>query len=221
MTPFIRNRTPNTKRFCPPHAHRYAPRPSRLGLAAGFQADTWIVCTISPTRWPLLGVRPAARDFEASAALDQCLQLGRPGGKRAGKDGQKSNLERVSGIDQPWIITIGSSFVDPSQIIMGVLIGYHTVKTRGEEIEVPRLQETEIIYAESEGRDEKDDLKWADENKTGFGVVIPMHFIFSAFESEQMRKILEKSVNEFRQTLGYRDASAGFFSQIAPSDAGR
>jgi hypothetical protein len=40
MTPFIRNLTPNTKRFCPPHAHRYAPRPSRLGLVAGFQADS-------------------------------------------------------------------------------------------------------------------------------------------------------------------------------------
>jgi hypothetical protein len=107
--------------------------------------------------------------------------------------------------------------VNPSQIIMGVLIGYHTTKTRGEEIEVSRLQTIEIINAESERPNEKEDLKWADENKTGFGVVLPMHFIFSAFESEQMKKILEKSVTEFRQDLGYKDASAGFFSQPVPS----
>lgn len=122
---------------------------------------------------------------------------------------QAPTVRIANGVIQP---------VDPAQIIMGVLIGYHTARTRGEEIQVPKLQTVEIVSAESVPENEKDSLKWADENKTGFGVVLPVHFIFSAFESEQMRKILESSVQEFRRQTGYKDASAGFFSQPPPSD---
>jgi len=108
--------------------------------------------------------------------------------------------------------------VEQKQIIMGVWIGYHTTQTRGEEIQVPRLQSMEIVDAESVRENEKDAVKWADENKTGFGVVVPIQFIFAAFESEQMKKILENSVKEVRQKSGYRDASAGSFPTSPPAN---
>jgi hypothetical protein len=106
--------------------------------------------------------------------------------------------------------------IEQKQIIMGVLIGYHITRTRGEEIQVAGPESMEIVInAETIREDEQQAVKWADENKTGFGVVVPMHFIFSAFESEQMKKILENSVREARQKSGYRDASAGAFPSIS------
>jgi hypothetical protein len=101
------------------------------------------------------------------------------------------------------------------------LVGYHTTRTRGEEIEVPKLQPLDLaVDFENEG-DGEDDAKWSDENRTGFGVVLPIGMIFQAFELENVRAFLEAGFKAFLQSSGYRDASGGFFSDALspPSDA--
>jgi hypothetical protein len=131
------------------------------------------------------------------------------------------SIAGLSGSPVYWSPPGGDEKVIKAQLALGILVGYHTTRTRGEEIEVPKLQPLDLaVDFENEG-DGEDDAKWSDENRTGFGVVLPIGMIFQAFELENVRAFLEAGFKAFLQSSGYRDASGGFFSDALspPSDA--
>jgi hypothetical protein len=97
-------------------------------------------------------------------------------------------------------IEIGLS---PAYIMIGLLIGYHTIESREDEILVPQFQvsEEDREYIEASGRPE--------ERRTGFGVVVPIEFVMAFFEGDMWMNSMKKSVEQHRrEESGYRPASA-------------
>jgi hypothetical protein len=86
-------------------------------------------------------------------------------------------------------------------IVIGILIGYHTIESREDEILVPQFQasEEDREYLEATGRPE--------ERRTGFGVVVPIELIMTFFESQMWMDLMKKSVEQHRKDSGHRPAS--------------
>lgn len=90
----------------------------------------------------------------------------------------------------------------PVYLPIGILIGHHVIESKEDEIIVPQFQEPleTRTFDKEPGRSE--------ERRTGFAVVLPIHHIFSIFESDEMRKILKEGAELSRKKSGYRPASA-------------
>jgi hypothetical protein len=91
----------------------------------------------------------------------------------------------------------------PAYIMIGLLIGYHTIETREDEILVPQFQvpEQDRQYVEASGPTE--------ERRTGFGVVVPIELIMAFFEGPMWVDRMKKSVEQHRKESGHRPDSAG------------
>jgi hypothetical protein len=115
----------------------------------------------------------------------------------------------------------GKHHTDFAYIPIGILIGYHVIESKEDEIVVPQFQVS---------REERDHAKMAEPSKveqrrTGFAVVIPFYLLYHIFESEQMQSMFKKAADLQRTFSGYKTASAkppGFdaaFGVGPPSDA--
>jgi hypothetical protein len=93
---------------------------------------------------------------------------------------------------------------------LGILIGYHVIESREDEIAVPQFQQTE------EDRQYGEPSNKVDERRTGFGVVLPIQHIYGIFESEEIQKVMAENVGEARKKSGYRPASAIPTVDVAP-----
>ena len=102
----------------------------------------------------------------------------------------------------------------PAYIPLGVLIGYHVIETREDEIVVPQFQELPETREYGEPSSHR-----TEERRTGFAVVLPIQHIFGVFESEVMKDILRKGRDEGRKKSGYRPASASPLGEIVPPAA--
>jgi hypothetical protein len=90
-----------------------------------------------------------------------------------------------------------------AHIPIGIFTAYHVIQSRDDEALVPQFQSDPSEW------EEKDTSELSpEERRTGFGVVLPINFIFGIFESEQMKKFLEQEVKAHRKASGHRDASA-------------
>lgn len=94
------------------------------------------------------------------------------------------------------------TFENPNYMPLGILIGYHVIESKDDEIIVPQFQQS------PERRKESKPSKQTDERRTGFAVVLPIQLIYKLFESDEMQKILKTAVEGARQRSGYRTASA-------------
>jgi hypothetical protein len=101
---------------------------------------------------------------------------------------------------------------------VGILIGYHVIESKEDEIVVPQYQV----------REEDRDMQMAEpsqveQRRTGFAVVIPFYVLYHIFESEQMQNMFNKAADLQRKFSGYKPASAkppGFDAEVsAASDA--
>jgi hypothetical protein len=91
----------------------------------------------------------------------------------------------------------------PQYILLGIFIGYHLTNIRNDQIVVPDVQ------SEPKWQFGKEPPKgWGEEQRTGFGVVLPIAYIFAIIESEMMQSVLKKSFAEWRERTGFRPASA-------------
>ena len=97
------------------------------------------------------------------------------------------------------------------QIPIGIFIGYHCTDTREDQILVPEFQPPPGEWEEKEESEKRP----SEERRTGFGVVLPIQFIFGIFEGDQMREILKKAVEEHRKGSGFRPASAPVDTQVS------
>jgi hypothetical protein len=86
---------------------------------------------------------------------------------------------------------------------LGILIGYHVIETREDQLIVPQFQQADE-HREATGKPNQR----IDERRTGFTVVLPINHIFRMFESEEMTTILRDGVEHARKNSGYRRASA-------------
>jgi hypothetical protein len=86
---------------------------------------------------------------------------------------------------------------------LGILIGYHVIETREDELIVPQFQQASEYRELNERPNQR-----SEERHTGFAVVLPINHIFSMFESEQMTSILKDGIEHARKKSGYRPASA-------------
>jgi hypothetical protein len=91
---------------------------------------------------------------------------------------------------------------EPAYIVIGILIGYHVIETKEDEIVVPQYQTPE------ERRTFGAPPKQSEERRTGFGVVIPIEGIFAFFESDDWINIMKNAADELSHKSGYRPASA-------------
>lgn len=88
-------------------------------------------------------------------------------------------------------------------IPLGMLIGYHTVETRDDEIVVPQFQEPlNTIPTEQKYKPP------TEERRTGFGVVIPIEAIFHLVEHPIVQGRLKDAAMKHRANSGYKTASA-------------
>jgi hypothetical protein len=88
-------------------------------------------------------------------------------------------------------------------IPIGIFTAYHVIQSRDDEAVVPQFQTDPADWQE-----EKPPETSSDERRTGFGVVLPINFIFEIFEGDEMKKKLSQAVEEHRKASGHRDASA-------------
>jgi hypothetical protein len=90
---------------------------------------------------------------------------------------------------------------EAAYIPLGILIGYHVIEGKDDSIVVPQFQQPpeKRTYNASTGFDER---------RTGFGVVIPIQFVYEIFDGEQMQKILKDNIERVRRESGFRNASA-------------
>jgi hypothetical protein len=88
-------------------------------------------------------------------------------------------------------------------IPIGIFTAYHVIASREDEAIVPQFQSDPTKWEEQDTSEMS-----AEERRTGFGVVLPINFIFAAFENEQMKKVLDQAVKDHREASGHRDASA-------------
>lgn len=94
-------------------------------------------------------------------------------------------------------------------LLLGVMIGYHIVESKEDQIEVPQFQEFREAGAPQ-----------MTERNTGFAVVIPEDRLFELMESEEMSKRLDALVTEHFKKSGFRRAGASSAkAQAEPSDA--
>lgn len=121
-------------------------------------------------------------------------------------------------VNVPEIKNIGGEIkvlTESSYVPVGILIGYHVIEGKDDSIVVPQFQQSagKRTYSSSSG---------VDERRTGFGVVIPIQFVYEIFDGEQMQKILRENVERVRRESGFRPASASpDFSSGDPTDGGR
>ncbi len=102
---------------------------------------------------------------------------------------------------------------DLVHIPIGIFIGYHVIQSREDEMIVPEYQQSREQFEEKELP-----KTLSDERRTGFGVVLPIGYVFGIFESEQMQQILKTAVEDARKGSGFRPASAPILmSVISPS----
>jgi hypothetical protein len=85
---------------------------------------------------------------------------------------------------------------------LGILIGYHVIESKEDEIPVPQFHQP------PETRQYLEPRPRTDERRTGFGVVLPIQHIYEIFESEELQKIMGDNIGEARKKSGYRPASA-------------
>jgi hypothetical protein len=86
----------------------------------------------------------------------------------------------------------------PMLIPLGVLVGYHVVESKEDQIAVPRFQ--------NGARDA--DASSPDERNTGFAVVIPIERVYDIIESPELKAIMEQQIQKRANKSGYRQASA-------------
>jgi hypothetical protein len=85
---------------------------------------------------------------------------------------------------------------------IGVLVGYHVVESKEDQIQVPQHPEPGMAAAGSEG------ARSIDERNTGFGVVIPFERVLEVIEGPEMTELCSLSLAEFRARQGFKPASA-------------
>lgn len=98
----------------------------------------------------------------------------------------------------------GKRHLDFAYIPIGILIGYHIIESKEDEIIVPQYQTR---------KEDRDNAKMAEpsrveERRTGFSVVIPFYLFYHIVESEQMQNLFKKAANLQRAFSGYKPASA-------------
>lgn len=81
--------------------------------------------------------------------------------------------------------------------IIGVLVGYHRVESKEDQIVVPRFQQASVQDEDAYSRDELN---------TGFGVVIPIERVCDIFEEEGAVAARNDSKAKHRAKTGYRPA---------------
>jgi len=68
---------------------------------------------------------------------------------------------------------------------LGILVGYHLVESKEDQIPVPRHQ----LHTQAAGSGER--WESPDQRNTGFGVVIPFERVFDMVESENVKLSLQ------------------------------
>jgi hypothetical protein len=105
----------------------------------------------------------------------------------------------------------GQVMVQRAYLPLGILIGYHVVESKEDEIVVPQFQ------AAPDSRTASPQSQQREERRTGFAVVLPINHIFRIFESEKMTKILKEAADDLKKKSGFRRASAGPLEVDLPS----
>lgn len=87
----------------------------------------------------------------------------------------------------------------PSNFPIGVMIGYHLVKSREDQIQVPQFQNEPLTERAKPS---------VDERNTGFGVVVPIERVFEMIESDDFKQEIDRAKQKLIARTGYRKASA-------------
>lgn len=87
-------------------------------------------------------------------------------------------------------------------IPIGIFIGYHVIESSEDEMIVPQVQP-----AFSEDAKNKIKSTETDPRRTGFGVVLPIHYLFALFEGDAMQTAMKERVEQHRKASGFRPAS--------------
>ena len=82
-----------------------------------------------------------------------------------------------------------------AHIVIGVFVGYHVVESREDEMIVPQFQTPPEEWVETDQRKKSG----VDERRTGFGVVLPIHYLFGMFDSEEMKKLMSQQIDAHRK----------------------
>jgi hypothetical protein len=83
---------------------------------------------------------------------------------------------------------------------LGILLGYHVVESKEDEIVVPQFQNDDPPNRDDKG---------VDERRTGFSVVLPINHAHDIVESEEFMKRTKEALEDFKKKKGsFREASA-------------
>ena len=96
---------------------------------------------------------------------------------------------------------------------IGILIGYHVIESKEDEIVVPQYQ------VRKEDRVQMAEPSQVEQRRTGFAVVIPFYLLYNIFESEMMQNLFKRAADLQKQISGYKPASAkppGFDASQSP-----
>jgi hypothetical protein len=88
----------------------------------------------------------------------------------------------------------------PLFLPIGILVGYHVVESKEDQISVPQFQTGSGAKATSAAS--------PDEKNTGFGVVIPIERVFDIVESDLVKKGIEASAESYFKSSGYVPSAA-------------
>lgn len=86
---------------------------------------------------------------------------------------------------------------EPKPVPIGMVTGYHLVKSSQDQISVPTIQGDPV---------EEEDDPSADERNTGFAVVIPWDSFLTVSEDEQLIKALDETIKAELENSSYRPA---------------
>jgi hypothetical protein len=106
-------------------------------------------------------------------------------------------------------------FSERAYVPLGILIGYHLIESKEDEIAVPQYQtpQEERTWAEMA------EPSKMEQRRTGFAVMIPLYLLYHIFESKEIQELFQKAIDLRRQMSGYKPASAsppGFDASEGP-----
>ncbi len=83
---------------------------------------------------------------------------------------------------------------------LGILVGYHVVASKEDQVPVPRFRESNAP------QNEQDEYYSPDERNTGFGIVIPIERVMEILERKDLQAEMRLAVDAWGRGTGFRNA---------------